>query len=82
MFLAALFTKTQNWKESKWTLIKIDKQTVAYLYIGVLQSNKKNELLIHTATMTLPDKVEQNKPETEEYKLYDSTNMKLKNRQN
>lgn len=60
-------------------VIKVDKKIVAlYRAIG------KNELLIHTTKeMALSDiTLSQKKQVTEEYMLYDSVNMMLKDRQN
>lgn len=72
-FPVALFIKTSKLETTQMTIvIKVDKQIVAYLYSEMLQSNIKNELLIHTAKgMTLPNNVEQKKLDTEEYILYD-----------
>lgn len=56
---------------------------VIYSYNGIIHSKEKNRLLIHAIQKNLKKYcVEQNKPDTKQYILLDSTYVKFKNKQN
>lgn len=52
VLLADLFVVTSNLEQTKLLINKKeDKETVIYLYKGMLLRNKRDELLMHTATL-------------------------------